>query len=565
MKAFRLSSLVGVLILFVGGGGLKAQEPAPHMTIVQAGADDLLRDLEFLLRLTSRTEQAQWEETIKPNLEIFLEGVDRTRPIRIDAMLSDEAVRYRSFFPITDVKDFLNNLDSFGIISKRVAGVRDYYRLEMPPQFTGFMRVAHNYAIIVEQEADAPANIGDPTAGIANLLGRGYGAAVVIDNEPGTVEPRQREFTSYREETLAGLKPIQGETEQEFTLRRMAADHQLQEMERYFVQSDQLVFGWTTDRKGPVGRGELFVTPLEGTSLQKSIQLIGEQPSHFAAVSRARDAVLYGRIRLPLEEMRQRNLAEMYTELQPYLKQRVETRWQLAADQQENANKAIDILFEMLNAGREAGLLDGYVQIRGPEQGAHSMVAGVKTPDGNRVLEILELLPEISSEFQIELNVEEIGGTAIHSVSRPQELQTDFFGPDAEIYVGTDAETVWIAVGNGVLADLKEAITATTEPAGDNVDPAFARLYVRFSPWLQVLEGIRADQQAPTGERERQLWQEREALRKLALESFDGPGDSMEAQLQKVDNRLVGTAAFGTDTLRFVGKVMAKFARENLQ
>ena len=103
-----------------------AQQPtlkqaAPSIKLVLPGADRLYKDLDYVLGLTTAQEQKQLPFIKEFGLDIFLFGVDRTRPIRIDALTDDKKIRYLTFIPIDNLKKFRkDNLDDASIGSKKL-------------------------------------------------------------------------------------------------------------------------------------------------------------------------------------------------------------------------------------------------------------------------------------------------------------------------------------------------------------------------------------------------------------------------------------------------------------
>lgn len=137
----------------------RADDSVPHVTIMQPGANRLMEDLKFLLELTDKSEQEQWAN-VEANLDIFLEGIDRDRPIRIDLLLGGKVVRYRPSFPVKKLDDFLINLDSFGIENKKISNSKNFYQLK--EAFEGYLRYKDKYGSIGEKKEDVPTDLPDP-------------------------------------------------------------------------------------------------------------------------------------------------------------------------------------------------------------------------------------------------------------------------------------------------------------------------------------------------------------------------------------------------------------------
>ena len=59
----RIARLFAVMIVVVGWGQIAlAEDSTPSVTIMSAGANEFLKDIEYLLELTGKQEQKQWPD-----------------------------------------------------------------------------------------------------------------------------------------------------------------------------------------------------------------------------------------------------------------------------------------------------------------------------------------------------------------------------------------------------------------------------------------------------------------------------------------------------------------------
>ena len=72
---------------------LCAQDHTPRISATLKSSNELLADLEWVLKLTSPEEQKQWP-VLKDYLDIFLIGVDPARPLRTDVVMGAKIDRY---------------------------------------------------------------------------------------------------------------------------------------------------------------------------------------------------------------------------------------------------------------------------------------------------------------------------------------------------------------------------------------------------------------------------------------------------------------------------------------
>ena len=198
-----------------------------------------------------------------------------------------------------------------------------------------------------------------------------------------------------------------------------------------------------------------------------------------------------------------------------------------------------------------AGLREG---LRGTG-GANGIVAGIRTVEGDRLRAALAAVPDSTVATSVTLDSTETAGVTIHEVAVPEDLQADFavlFGDTRTVLVGPSAAAAWCAAGPGALAALKAAIASHSTPTDAQPDPVFGELSVKGGAGLRVLDSqLGADEGA--------------ADRKLALKAFAQGKDTLQLQLRRDGKRVMGRTTLGTGILRFLGKKMAEFSKENFE
>lgn len=548
-----LASSFAALTLAVWSVGPVAAEEAsaPRVTIIQSGANELIKDIEFLLKLTTPEEQKQLP-VVKEYLEVFLPGIDRTLPIRVDLKFGNPAMRYVSSFPILN-NEFdgfrKNNLQGLGINSKKKGGL-----YELSSAFTGWMNYAAPYATIAEVQGDLPS--GDPRTDIKDLLAKNcdvvaQGRNVKIDADAQA--DRRKDFQNTRKELLGALKKKKEESEADFELKKKLFEYQLDEAERFFVESESLTLGWITDGEKEQGTLEIELAPIAGSSLETVIAGLGTTPSYFAGIDRSARPILSARLNHPLDEPRQKSLLDLADVLKTRAKDAADASTELSADEKNASKKLADMVFDVLSAGTKAGLLDCFIEVHANDSGKHTLVSGFRTADGTAVTEMLKIFPDSRKGRAAKLDADQEGDVKIHEVTISEKdhphYQTFFGGP--VLYVGSSKEAVWCAAGENALAELKAAIKKRAEASAKPAEAPFAELYVKLEPWLKLRE-------------ERDPQQGNPKFRKLAIEAFSPGADVVSLQLSQKDKKVVGRLVIEAGILRFAGKAVADFSRENL-
>ncbi len=601
LRSIRQFVLVLCALLLVCGRLAPAaggEAPPTRVVIVVGSSNAILADVEYMVSDLGGDPDG-WQDKVFPNIDIFLYGVDRSKPIRFDQMI-DAKSGQRTLFMVplvekTGLNEFIkDNLDPIGIVAKPVKrGDKTYYQLgtgKPGDVYNGWMRVAKDYAYISSQDYDVPAGIAAPDASHKLLLDAGYDLAVQLSNADTTLDQRQASFAKFRENTLAGVKKRLNETKEAFALREKNSQQSLETMERLFVESSELTIGWTTDSKKSEGRGHLGLSAVAGTALETTLKAQAVKPGYFQNIKSADNAVLSGRLNFTLDDLLKKQFRETYELSHPVNHQKIDATEGLT-DRQKEARKAInDHLFAMLDSGLELGAWDGVVEVTPQESGTHHFLFGIRSVDGTKATEIVSLLPDAKQGWKAELDVDSEGEVKIHKLTitegYPKALQ-DFFGQSGEFFIGAGPEAVWISGGDNALQVMKDGIKAVATPA-EKPDPVIARLDLKLLPVLQVFKGLRdegvldlmkklqasapedepakegdAEQPEKPGSETAKMLQDFE-WREAAIEALTGTNDKLHMHLERKEDHLEGTTTTAEGLLKMLGVLIAKFAKENL-
>lgn len=567
-------------------GQTETAKSAPDVTLVHKGASKALEDLEKILMLTNERQQKQWK-VINQNLQVFLIGIDRSQPLRIDLLFRENGkLNYRPAFPVSDIKQFRNeNLKPFGIDTRRYSA--SLYKCK-GNVFEGYMRHKHGYAVFSEQRSDLPLNMPNPVSKIKDLIAT-YDMAVQGANSQTDAQStmaRRTWFQTQRKELLSLVKKQSGETETDYELRRLLMQQQLNEMERFYAESAGLTIGWKTDLSAMEGHGELTLTPIPGTSLEKSLKLLATTPSRFAGIPRRDDSTLSLRVNWPLDEMRKAHLLELFKAVRNREVAGYEAGTALSDKQKAASTKMADLILKLLSTNVSQGLFDGFAEVQGTDDNK-TAVGGFKTADGTIVTDILNLLPQTRAGRTVMMDVDKVGDIRIHKVglNLSEESMLKTFIGKGEIYIGNSKGSVWLASGEGALENLKTAIQKADEPPPTKPNPVFFDFFIRVGSWLDVISravdkadissaakkpavknnGNNGTSANGNGDKNDGLTaNEKEELRKLAKEAFAPGKDGIHMQLRRDDDHVTGSMHVQTDVLRFVGAMMAKFSEETL-
>lgn len=525
---------------------------SPSATVAIRSVGDLFADLDAVFGLTTTVEQEQLP-IVKDFIGVFLAGVDQTLPVRIDVRFGGKYPRPIWSVPINKFDDFKN--DTLLGLSLKARQKGAFYELPAPKkgEWGGWMKYAAPYASIAEKQAELPA--GDPSAGLKELLGDKADITIAGENtkiDAAAQADRRKTFQESRKEILGALKKKKDEKQADFDLKKKIVEQQLDEAERFFTESQKLTVRWQTDAEKTHGLLDFELAPIAGTSLESTIAPLGTTPSYFAMIERSTEPILSGRLNHPLDEQRKKMLLDLSSTVRARAKEAADSDTALSAPEKEASKKIADLVFNMLDAGTNAGIMDGFAEVHANKSGKNTLVCGFRSADGTGVAEIIKLFPESRKGREAKLDADSEGDVKIHEVKiheKEHPHYQDFFGGPT-LYIGSSKDAVWCAAGENALAELKAAIKKRAEgtPAAD---PVFGRIFVKLEPWMKLREARDPKQGNPR-------------LRKLGLEALGQGADFVHGEMRQQDKKIVGNLVIETGLLRFAGKAIADFSLENL-
>ena len=544
------------------GRPLSAQEEAslePQVRMVQTGANRLLKDLEAVMSLTNAKEQKQ-TQVIKDYLDVFLVGVDKTRLVRMDWIFGEGPVRYRPAIPVNPQNEQIfwkQNLIPNGINKKRRIAKTLY---STTGTFKGYMRFRDNYAIFAEKLEDLPPLAPPPERGVAHLLKYTDNAAIELTNVSQGVEQRHVSFNGdngLRKQLTKDMIKTKTESQDAFDLRKLTFGQQLDELERIYAEAaySRLVAKFDPAKK--IGELDFVLTPLANTPLAGSIQNLNQAPLSFANVPKAPQSNMSLRVRLPLDEMRQKHLTDTFELLRKIAHNDADKNTKKTQAQKDATEEVIDLSFKFLIDNVKTGMADGFFEAHPHSNGTNTAVGAFKAVNANSTVDILKLLEKTRDGQKVQLNLAQEGGVNIHSFLISQEQfpgLKDFFG-GYEIYIGTSPDALWFGAGTNAVEEMKAAIREVAKPnTGQAADP-FLTMSGRAAPWLELEAKSRPD---AGGEQFKKY-------RRLMIEAGQPGDDQFAAWFNRQGDNVVGQWKAAPGWIRFLGKYLADFSEENLQ
>lgn len=523
-----------------------------ELSLTISSADNVVDDVDRILALTDEKEQKQREVVKDFLIDYMLPGVNRTVPVKADAMTLEEGYRLRLFVPVVKLrtfrKDALETFDIESTISRknRKAGI---YTLKNA--FDGFLKYDAPYAIIVEDMNDLNGHLIMPGDAFAPYAQSNYDIILNLKNPTEGIEQRHTDFGGFRSFFNEYIVRRKEEPAHKFAVRQSLDTHLLEELERIYAESSSLFSSWTLPEDLAAGNFELDLTPIADSSLAKTVSALNEHPSFFAGVAKPENANMSGRILLPVDEMRKENITELATVSKTAFLTEIDKKEDRPAEATEALHQATDLFFNLILENLESGWFDGFAQVYNTE-GGQTALGGITTLDGEKAREILKLIPATKEGRTVEMDIDKQGDVSFHKVTFEEgALKTleQFFGDSKVLFVGTSKEAVWYAAGADALEELKKGITQSAEKSEDK--KPFVDISIRVAPWIETIHKARGEQG-------------NSRLHNYATTSFEGQDDQMILQLNQNEDKITGQFQIQKGILRFVGKLISNFSKENL-
>ena len=567
----------------------------PMATVALPPVKQFYSDLKLAFDLV---DDQKGYKTLTETIDQFLVGVDTEKPGSMRIYATPDGVRNVLLLPIkseADYHKFLENLFDLDVktapapkpalapqVTKDVQSKLKSLKLDSHERivfglFDGFMRYEGGEVRIGETLEDVRM-----AGGNANVeLTKGAGLTIHMDGKGQSPEQRRDAFNKTREKLLSNLKKWEDETEGEFGHRKAITEQVLTDVGNLLTEASRARIDFVLSHEKKRGHVDVEMKADAGSALAKRIERIGRTPDEFAGVSKEGTAG-WTQINMPLDEKRKQSIQSVARHGRAAAKERIEDK--TTSQKQESKFADLDDLIADI-ADDVAGLpeYNGFTRTWSGNGGALTTVGAVKVAESAKVIEYLQKLRGKTGEGQsVKLKVASVDGVDIHQVasSRWQKDYPELFDDEGSVYLGTADKAVWYALGSQALEHLKKAIPEAkhSETKAQNAFELQARLLPFAEAWdkiharrsktgasekvEQVKDKIRKDRPkvADTAKRVSDL-----ELSKLAVEAFRKGKDTVSKTINGKGDTLTATSDFDEGTLRFIGKALSQFVKENLE
>lgn len=574
--AVRLAAtLLCTLSLLVPAAAQGPQDA--QITVAHPGFDALKADLKKILDLTTPAEQTQWEN-IEGYIDTFVVGTDGGRQVQVQVLTGLNPSGLLIAVPLAEsqplFKEFRENIESLGYEVARDSKDQTLYKLSQDPEF-GWLRVVPDikYAFfILTQNADQLPALREiiMKATLKDVTINGNMIAQLTNPDPSkpAQDVRRKAFDGVRNPAMEKIQKRPEESQTEFELRQLATKLTMDEGERIVAETDLLSLMLKIDASkegAPTANLLSSYKAIAGSSMADVMAQFNAQPDVFESVAKFPGSALSIRLNHPVDAMRQKNFTEFLDLTQKDMAARLEASKERTAAEKDASNKVIAGVTNVIKASITAGWFNAFVESVPDGKGDFMTMIAYTTPAAKDLNTILPDLAKAGSGTIVEMNKDKAGDVDIHRIQLAEgfiDLFDDVFGAKKDIFVGIGKDQVWMASGADALAQLKTAITKLGAPKATTTP---LHVEIKLLPWAKRIDDIKKKAEKPTNADELELWRAAERRRARAIAAFEQGNDNVVLDFKVANGELSGDLMIDTGMLRFVGKMMSAFSKENLE
>lgn len=579
-------------VLAAPGWSQSRQSSGSERPIVTAELPSINRgydDVKYLFELAGDQKGYQ---TFKDTLDSFLEGVETDKPVGIRTYISEGKLHTVATLPVkteADFHKFLKNLWDLDVktapppmpallpqVPRDIQAKAQSMKLHKDERIIfgltdGFVRFEQGQVHLGRTIEDVRVARGAVSASVA------HGASLAIHLDAGSESPAKRReaFEKSKEQVLEMPKREAFKTDADYELARAAIEYQLSKLELAFSESSRLDATWTTSREKKRWQLQGELSPAKDTSLAKDIERIGHASDEFAGVSK-QGAVVWAELNVPVDSAVGKKLHALARQARDVSKDKIDKASNLRGEQKDNDKDFADFIGSIVEDVAGMEMFNGFARTWPAGEGQLTTVGAAKVPDGQKYRELVR-------KFHNQERAGKQGGGSgieIHKVTLSKWAQDypELFDKSGAVYIGTADKAVWYALGPGALERLEQAVQEAKGASPEKSDSAIS-LHAEMKPLADLWNMIRSRQPEDAARKVAKKSDEKGhkkisdtastiadlKLHKVAAESFQEGNDTITLSLKRKGEQAELSAQFDEGVLRFAGKALSKFTKENLE
>ena len=584
----QLFAILGIGVLFLPAAvKSSAQEPHhPQISVGHQGVGRLKSDLATLLSLTTEKEQEQLLNLVD-FVDLMAFGLDSEKPIRVDlltgimpmpyvisaAYRNDPALVEPGAMP-PEFEQLLDNVSSNFLLQE----VGEDWREFLPNPDQGWLRLMPNIKtaiMVLTTPADHTLlkqilqKMQSPLPVIAPLLENDCGAGIQLVNGAHTAEDQKKRSASFgelRANRMDALQKRPTESVTEFNLRKGFVSNHLKELERLMVEGNDLRARAFLNSEDKSARILFTGDGIPDTGLAQSIGLFNKHEDAFASVAKAENSILSFRINHPIDEFRQKISYEFIELVNEDVEARVVASENLSDAQKAAVRELHNGVMTVLKDSIGSGNVNAFVETWLNADEEFVAVGAIAATDATRLDETLALIAKTGNGNKVESAIEKVGDVTIHRIQLGKgflKLLDRVFGEETAVLIATSKDTVWFASGPDSLEVLKQTISDLQKPASSDV---ILRVEAKLLPWARHAQKVVDAAPEPTSVDDQRIRRDRRLDLARAVEAFGtGEKDDVKFDVTVDDGKVSGEISVNTGLLRFVGKQLSAFSKENFE
>ena len=435
----------------------------PVITINLASVDTALKRADYLFASIERPEISDLI-SFKLSDVRDLKGINRELPAGVMIFISEGIVPLPNpvgYVPVDDIGEFGQTLEAVGAKLTKLPEAEDLYELIPQRGVSQFVSWQNGYAFIGQNIDTVDRPFADPAV-FGKTLAAKYDlcASATLRNTPDHI--RELLLATLRNSTQAAMQQRDNEPEGAYRIRRAQAEGNLHFIESLLEHGEEATIGFKVDDVANHAFLELVVRAKPDTPFATElIEAVGK-PSRFAP---ALDATvpLSLSISAMLNDYNRKTLSELFSVGQTEISRSLSQLPQDTPKDEIPELESVRGLFDSLRATIKAGHLDGFVQFFGNAEDKFVLAGGIKlvngTAFGTGLAGILERAAKFANDVEIEVGVASHAAVVFHRITGKRAVGGFMYGDAPSLYVGTDSQTVWFALGSeNALPTLRAAI-----------------------------------------------------------------------------------------------------------
>ncbi|QDU17227.1 hypothetical protein CA11_50670 [Gimesia maris] len=486
--------------------GVESILPKPLIVINVASVERILSDIDFIFELAERPEIAEIASASLANVN-DLEGIDKNKNLGVELYLKTGLIPQpvpTMYLPVTKVRTFLDTLEKLipgdEETIKKDTDRDDLYVIN-GRRGESIIRFQDDYAHMLFQGVENETSLdmissrdfGDPSQKLQNLT-TAYDLSIKFDLNAIPELMRTTFLGFFRTAIETQLQQRDGESKAAYELRRMAGKQNLESIEYFLSEGQELVFGGRIEKEEKRGVVDMLIKARPNSDLARAVKNIPGKASYFSVITSHEN--------LPLAVSASMNLAprdrKIYQKYLNYFEKQLSEKLLTEEERLQNTS-SIQQFFSPVKTMVDKGHIDVFTQLVSTPTKKFALIGGIKVaPSSNLPASLLDIINRIDqlpdNKAHIYTNAETVQGIALHQMQPESKTADDkqqrFLGGVPSLYIGADNEVIWFAMGTEIaVAALNEAIetinTATPEARKEQrTAPVQMEFHIR--PWLNL-------------------------------------------------------------------------------